>query len=282
MIEIKNLKKITNFSMNEKYYSIIEEEKKQELLLKDNFLNKFGFDIDKIVLNLNDFLLRYQIQDQDFEDFIYSKKEIDFSISISEKKEKLEYSIKNGMLITTGCYLNNNPIDIDYKKKLTNQILKNITEMISFIEGYKILFISIIKRILLNNLYLKDIYKYKNTLNNFKQNKDKINQDFENFILKLKKNKNKNQILNFLIYDKSYSSNFQCNVLNISYKKEGYFYGFNKITKNDLFILFKNSFYINNEYYHNLESEEQVKVFKYINSKKFIEQLELINKLESF
>jgi len=70
--------------------------------------------------------------------------------------------------------------------------------------------------------------------------------------------------------------------MRISYQKTGFFYNGIKINKNQLYLLYKNSFCINNKNVYSLSLVEINDLINYLNNKKFLEELSLIQQLENF
>lgn len=286
MITIVGLitKKINNISSD--YNLLINEEILQTNKLKESFKEIFNLKLEKIILDMdNSSLLRYQINDEELFNLIISKKSVELHCVLIEDiesvEDKIELTLKEGLLSIKGQRFNNQLLNEKEKQKIINSIYNKIKEIDNFIDQYNSLFVSIIKRYSFTELFSNDIYKFKDTLlNNFKQSKNTLNSDFEIFISELKKEKYIS--LYFLTYNIQNTRRLNLNVMRISYQKTGFYYNAVKISKNELYLFYKNSFCINNKNVYNLSLGEINDLINYLNNKNFLEELKLIQQLENF
>lgn len=183
-------KKINNLSSD--YDSLINSEILETNKLKKSFKENFNLKLEKIILDMdNSSLLRYQINDEELFNLIISKKSVELHCVLIEDiesvEDKIELTLKGGLLSIKGQRFNNQLLNEKEKQKIVNSIYNKISEINSFIESYNELFVSIIKRYSFTDLYSNAIYKFKdNLLNSFKQSKNTLDYDFEKFISELK------------------------------------------------------------------------------------------------
>lgn len=286
MIKIDNFTSQNSKNLVKEYNLILKEEESKIEFLKESFKNKFGFNLKKIILFLDNIsLLRFQIADNDLFNSVFSKKHFEIHLSPIEDNQssgdKIEFIIKENILAIKGDYFNNQLLNEQERKKISNSILNKIPEINLFLETFKELFVSVIKRESLNDLFTKKIYSLKNILlNKFKQEEESTKENFNNLLLKLKSKKEIN--LYFLNYNPNWNRNISLRIVKINYKKEGYFYNNLKISKNYLFLLYKNSIFINNKSSYELDEDEIMDLSNYLSNKKFMEELKLTKELENF
>jgi len=160
-------KKINNLSSD--YDLLIDSEILETNKLKKSFKEIFNLKLEKIILDMdNSSLLRYQINDEELFNLIISKKSVELHCVLIEDiesiEDKIELTLKGGLLSIKGQRFNNQLLNEKEKQKIVNSIYNKISEINNFIESYNELFVSIIKRYSFNDLYSNAIYKFKDTL----------------------------------------------------------------------------------------------------------------------
>lgn len=282
MIVINNLK-INNSPKVNEYKEELDKIEKELKIFELNFQNKFNCKLDKIIIEPFCQIKDIFVNDE-FLKFILFKNDLELEISpLDSLKKENELSfkiIKKDILLISGEYCNGIFLSEEERKKISNKYLKISNEMLDYIYSIKDLIFKKAKLLIQSFLYTKKIYNFKNILiNNFKLNDNDLIERFNDLLISLNRNNVSNIKIHYLMYE---MNRFDLFFLNVRKLNGNFLYNQNKISKEELFIIFKNIFYINEKLLCELEYTELINIHNYIKSKLFNNQLKLLKELDNF